>query len=95
MDWSDSGYWLAFGLAGQAAFFSRFLVQWIASERAGRSVVPKVFWVLSLVGAVMLLTYAVHREEPVFVLGQSVGAFVYIRNLVLVRREEDLLEGGA
>lgn len=87
MEWNDSSTWLAFGLLGQAAFFSRFLVQWLASEREGRSVVPPVFWVLSLAGSVMLLVYAVHRREPVFVLGQSLGAFVYVRNLVLLRRE--------
>jgi lipid-A-disaccharide synthase-like uncharacterized protein len=87
MDWSDSTAWLAFGLTGQAAFFSRFLVQWLASERAGRSVVPVAFWYLSLVGAGILFVYAFHRREPVFLLGQSVGGFVYIRNLALIRRE--------
>jgi len=86
VEWDDSMTWLAVGLAGQAAFFSRFLVQWLASEREGRSVVPPVFWVLSLAGSVILLVYAVHRADPVFVLGQSLGAFVYVRNLVLLRR---------
>jgi lipid-A-disaccharide synthase-like uncharacterized protein len=86
MSWDDTGYWLAFGLLGQAAFFSRFLVQWIASERAGRSLIPVAFWYLSLAGSLALLIYAVHRREPVFALGQSVGTLVYVRNLVLLRR---------
>jgi len=92
MDWGDSMYWLAFGLLGQTAFFSRFLVQWIASERAGRSLVPTAFWYLSLAGSATLLVYAIHRRDPVFVLGQSVGGVVYIRNLVLLRRHPDVGE---
>lgn len=79
--------WLALGFAGQAAFSGRFLVQWLASERAGRSVVPVWFWVLSIVGSALLLAYAVYRRDPVFILGQSFGFLVYIRNLVLIRRE--------
>ncbi len=88
MGWHDSVFWFALGLVGQAAFFSRFLVQWIVSERAGRSVVPVAFWYLSIAGSLTLLVYAIHRQEPIFVLGQSVGGFVYIRNLVLLRREQ-------
>jgi lipid-A-disaccharide synthase-like uncharacterized protein len=75
-----------FGLAGQACFFSRFLVQWIVSEKNGRSVVPTVFWYLSLAGGLMVLVYAVWRRDPVFTLGQSVGIFVYSRNLMLIYR---------
>ena len=86
MDWSDTPSWLAFGLIGQAAFFSRFLVQWVASERAGRSYVPLAFWYLSLLGSLILLIYAIHREEPVFLLGYLPNSAVYIRNLVLIRR---------
>ena len=89
MGWDDSSYWLALGLVGQTAFFSRFLVQWWSSERAGRSVVPVAFWYLSLTGSFLLLVYAIHRQEPVFVLGQSVGGFVYVRNLVLLKRQGD------
>ncbi|MAE93357.1 MAG: lipid A biosynthesis [Deltaproteobacteria bacterium] len=85
--WNDSWFWLVFGGVGQAMFFARFLVQWVASERAGRSYVPVAFWYLSLVGAGMMLVYAVHREEPIFLVGQAVGWFVYARNLVLLRRE--------
>ena len=86
MDWSDSLPWLAFGLLGQAAFFSRFLVQWVASERAGRSYVPLAFWYLSLAGSLILLIYAIHRAEPVFLLGYLPNSVVYIRNLVLIQR---------
>ena len=85
--------WLALGFLGQACFFSRFLVQWLASERAGRSVVPRAFWYLSIAGGAIaggaiVLTYAIWRRDPVFILGQSVGVFVYLRNLVLLHREE-------
>lgn len=82
----DSLPWLIVGFAGQALFFSRFLVQWLRSEREGRSTVPRAFWYLSLGGGALLLSYAVHRQDPVFILGQSAGAFVYIRNLMLLRR---------
>ena len=80
--------WLVIGFLGQACFFSRFLVQWMASERAGRSLVPRAFWYLSIAGGGIVLTYAIWRRDPVFILGQSVGLFVYLRNLVLLRREE-------
>jgi lipid-A-disaccharide synthase-like uncharacterized protein len=88
MDWSDSLPWLAFGMLGQTAFFSRFLVQWVASERAGRSYVPMAFWYLSLVGSVILLVYAIHRGEPIFLLGYLPNSVVYVRNLMLIRRSE-------
>jgi lipid-A-disaccharide synthase-like uncharacterized protein len=80
--------WIAIGFVGQACFFSRFLVQWVASERAGRSLVPRAFWYFSFAGGVIILTYALWRRDPVFILGQSVGLFVYLRNLVLLRRED-------
>ena len=88
MDWSDSAYWIAFGLAGNAAFATRFLVQWIASERANKSVVPLAFWYLSIVGSVILLIYAIHRGDPIFTLAYLPNAFVYTRNIVLLRREQ-------
>jgi lipid-A-disaccharide synthase-like uncharacterized protein len=80
--------WLVIGLLGQICFFSRFLVQWAASERAGKSVVPRAFWYLSITGGAIVLTYAIWRRDPVFILGQSVGLFVYLRNLVLLWRED-------
>ena len=79
--------WLVLGFAGQACFFSRFLVQWIASERKGESTIPVVFWVLSIVGSLTLLAYSIHRNDPVFIAGQSVGFVVYTRNLALIRRK--------
>jgi len=78
------------GLAGQACFFSRFLVQWIVSEKKGYSVVPTAFWYLSLIGGLMVLVYAVWRHDPVFTLGQSVGIFVYTRNLMLIHKRRKL-----
>jgi lipid-A-disaccharide synthase-like uncharacterized protein len=78
-----------FGLAGQTCFFSRFLVQWIASEKKGVSVVPNAFWYLSLLGGLMVLSYAIWRRDPVFTLGQSVGIFVYIRNIMLIHKRRD------
>ncbi len=86
LDWGSPG-WLAFGLFGQAAFFSRFLVQWLVSERARESVVPVSFWYLSLTGSVILLIYAIHRKEPVFMLAYLPNGFVYLRNIVLIRRK--------
>jgi lipid-A-disaccharide synthase-like uncharacterized protein len=78
--------WLLLGFLGQAAFSARFLVQWLASERRRDSVVPVAFWWLSLAGGTLLLAYALHRRDPVFVLGQGAGLVVYLRNLVLIRR---------
>lgn len=95
MDWTDATFWILFGLAGQAAFFSRFLVQWIASERQGKSVVPIAFWYLSLVGSATLFIYAIHRREPIFLLGQTVGCVVYVRNLVLIGRGKRMSAAGS
>jgi lipid-A-disaccharide synthase-like uncharacterized protein len=78
--------WLSIGLLGQALFSARFLVQWIASERRRRSVVPLAFWYFSIGGGLTLLAYAIYRRDPVFILGQSAGLFVYARNLWLIRR---------
>lgn len=76
--------WVAFGFVGQLAFFGRMALQWVASERAGRSVVPAAFWWLSLVGGLMLFTYFVWRKEVVGVMGQSAGVVIYMRNLALI-----------
>lgn len=78
--------WLLLGLLGQTAFSARFVVQWLASERRRESVVPVAFWWLSVAGGALLLAYALHRGDPVFVLGQSAGLAVYLRNLALIRR---------
>lgn len=79
--------WLIVGFIGQGLFSARFIVQWLASERARRSVVPVAFWFFSLGGGVTLLAYAVYRRDPVFILGQATGLFIYARNLTLLRRE--------
>lgn len=76
------------GMLGQVLFFSRFLVQWIASEKKGKSVVPLSFWYLSIGGGFLLLLYALWRKDPVITLGQLVGLFVYIRNLMLIYRHK-------
>ena len=76
------------GMLGQTLFFSRFLVQWLASEKKGRSVVPLSFWYLSIGGGGLLLVYALWRKDPVIVLGQTVGLFVYVRNLMLIHRRK-------
>ncbi len=79
-------WWLAIGLLGQLLFSLRFIVQWISSERAGRSVIPVAFWYLSIAGGMVLFTYALYRRDPVFILGQGIGVFIYARNLWLVYR---------
>ena len=80
---------LVLGLVGQGVFASRFLLQWIVSERKGESVIPVAFWYLSLGDAALLFTYAWLRRDPVFMLGQATGAIVYVRNLVLIRRRAE------
>ncbi|HUP45545.1 MAG TPA: lipid-A-disaccharide synthase N-terminal domain-containing protein [Thermoanaerobaculia bacterium] len=78
--------WVAIGLSGQMLFGSRFLVQWIASERKKTSHIPILFWYLSLSGGIVTALYAIHRRDPVFIIGQSAGLMVYIRNLMLIYR---------
>src|SRR3954467_4078681 len=77
------------GYTAQGLFSMRFVVQWIASERAGRSVVPMTFWIFSIGGGLMLLGYAVYRRDPVFIIGQAFGVFVYLRNLQFVIRSKE------
>ena len=79
--------WVMVGLTGQLLFTARFLVQWLASEREKRSVIPIAFWYFSLAGGVVLFTYAVWRADPVFILGQSMGLVIYARNLWLIHAE--------
>ncbi|SMO74337.1 lipid-A-disaccharide synthase N-terminal domain-containing protein [Paracoccus laeviglucosivorans] len=83
--------WVFIGLAAQLAFTARFLVQWIASERAKKSVIPVAFWYFSLIGGLILLAYAIHRRDPVFILGQSLGTIIYLRNLWLIHAEKRAL----
>lgn len=93
-NWTEF-WWVMFGLGGQLLFTARFLVQWIASERAGRSTIPIMFWYFSLGGGIVLFAYAIHRGDPVFILGQSLGVFIYLRNLWLIyaerRRADEML----
>lgn len=85
---NNLSWWLIVGFVGQALFASRFILQWLASERAKRSVVPTAFWYFSLAGSTVLLVYAIHRADPVFIVGQSTGLFIYLRNLHLIRRDK-------
>ena len=78
--------WLGVGLLGQALFSARFLVQWIASERRKQSVVPRAFWYFSVGGGLTLLAYAIHRLDPVFILGYTPGLFIYARNLYFIHK---------
>jgi lipid-A-disaccharide synthase-like uncharacterized protein len=78
---------MLFGFAGQAFFSARFIVQWIVSEAKKKSVIPIAFWYLSLLGGLFLLTYAVLRHDPVFIVGQAAGLIVYVRNLILIYRQ--------
>jgi lipid-A-disaccharide synthase-like uncharacterized protein len=81
-------FWLLLGFAGQAFFFSRFLVQWAVAEKRGESVVPTAFWYLSICGGLILLLYSVHLLDPVFIAGQALGTIVYVRNLVLIHKKK-------
>ena len=83
---SAEQFWLSVGLAAQAFFSMRFVVQWIVSERRKASVMPLAFWLFSVCGGLMLLTYAIHRRDPVFVVGELVTTSIYLRNLQLLRR---------
>jgi lipid-A-disaccharide synthase-like uncharacterized protein len=85
MQSSETLIWIIIGFIGQALFSMRFILQWIASERLKRSIIPKAFWYFSLAGGVTLLAYAIHKKDPVFIAGQGLGLVVYIRNLYLIR----------
>ncbi len=85
LDW-----WVALGFVAQLMFSMRFILQWIASERAGRSVVPVAFWLFSVVGGALLLVYALYRKDPVFIAGQAMGLLIYLRNLQFIARDRKL-----
>ncbi|PKL42035.1 MAG: lipid A biosynthesis protein [Candidatus Riflebacteria bacterium HGW-Riflebacteria-1] len=80
--------WLIIGLVGQVMFSMRFILQWIASEKHKKSVIPISFWYFSIAGSILLLAYSIHRKDPVFILGQSLGCVIYFRNLVLIDRDK-------
>lgn len=83
--------WVILGFIGQFLFGSRFFVQWIVSERRGESIIPEVFWYLSMAGSAILLTYAIYRRDPVFIMGQCSGLFIYIRNVMLIYKKKRVL----
>jgi lipid-A-disaccharide synthase-like uncharacterized protein len=85
-------FWLVVGFLGQGLFSARFLVQWLKSEKLKRSVVPKAFWYFSLGGGATLLAYAIHRGDPVFIVGQAAGLFIYLRNLWFIYHEHQQVE---
>ena len=84
---NSESMWIAVGFLGQALFSMRFIVQWVESERRKRSVIPLAFWYFSLAGGATLLSYAIYRLDPVFIIGQAAGLLVYSRNLLLISRE--------
>lgn len=86
--------WLGIGFLGQVLFGMRFLIQWIKSEYKKKSYIPDEFWYFSVGGGVILLTYAIHKKDPVFILGQSVGLIVYLRNIYLVKLEKKEIAKG-
>ena len=79
--------WLVVGLIGQGLFSARFFVQWLQSEKLKKSVIPSAFWYFSMAGGVTLLAYAIHRKDPVFIIGQGTGLFIYFRNLQFLWRD--------
>lgn len=82
-------YWVLFGFAAQFVFFLRFFVQWLSSEKQKKSVIPMSFWYLSIIGSIMILIYAIQRRDPVFIAGQSLGLIIYVRNIILRKREKE------
>ncbi len=81
-----SNLWLLIGFFGQLLFSMRFILQWLASEKIKRSIVPNVFWYFSLAGGIVLFLYAIHRRDPVFIFGQGAGIFIYLRNIYFILR---------
>ena len=94
LDWLHSvfvvqfDFWIILGFFAQGMFMMRFVIQWIASERVGRSIVPVAFWFFSIAGGVLLLIYAIQRKDPVFIAGQALGLIIYFRNLWLIFKEK-------
>jgi lipid-A-disaccharide synthase-like uncharacterized protein len=85
-------FWLLFGIVAQLFFAGRFIVQWISSERAGKSVVPFAFWIFSMGGGLMTLLYGIIKREPVIIFGQGLATIIYVRNIVLIQRERRQLK---
>jgi lipid-A-disaccharide synthase-like uncharacterized protein len=87
--------WVAIGLIGQALFMMRFLVQWVASEKRRESIIPVAFWYFSIAGGLVLFAYSLYRADPVFIIGQSTGLFIYGRNLYLIHNQASAKEAAA
>jgi lipid-A-disaccharide synthase-like uncharacterized protein len=87
--------WITIGLLGQASFTGRFALQWLYSEKLKQSVIPQGFWYLSIIGSALLLSYAIYRQDPVFIIGQSFGFIVYLRNLQLIFNHRKKLNGSS
>jgi lipid-A-disaccharide synthase-like uncharacterized protein len=95
--WADKSaaelIWLGVGLFAQLMFSMRFLIQWVATERARASIVPETFWYFSFLGGLMLLSYAIHRMDPVFIIGQATGLIIYSRNIYFIWQGKNVDEG--
>ena len=87
-NFSAEQIWICIGFLGQGLFTMRFFVQWLASEKQKKSVIPTAFWYFSLAGGLTLLCYAVYRQDPVFIIGQGTGLFIYLRNLYFILKAE-------
>ncbi len=92
MSITNDTLWLGIGFLGQGLFFGRWIIQWLASERSAASKVPVAFWYMSLIGGMITLAYAIYRQDPVFIAGQSIGSVVYLRNLMLIYRPASAVE---
>ncbi|MBR7158828.1 MAG: lipid-A-disaccharide synthase N-terminal domain-containing protein [Alphaproteobacteria bacterium] len=88
----DLTTWVIIGFVGQFFFSMRFIIQWLASEKVRKSIVPTAFWYFSLLGGMTLLAYALHKQDPVFILGQGLGVFIYLRNIYFLVRERKSVE---
>ena len=90
MDWASTHLtvWTLIGFVGQFMFTMRFLYQWLASEKAKKSVMPHAFWYFSLSGGFILTLYAIHQKDPVFILGQGMGLLIYLRNIYFIRKKQ-------
>ncbi len=85
---AEPAIWISIGLIGQCLFFGRFFVQWLASEKAKKSVIPHAFWYFSILGGSVLFAYAIWRQDPVFMIGQGAGLLIYARNIYFIRHPE-------
>jgi lipid-A-disaccharide synthase-like uncharacterized protein len=88
----EINFWIILGLLAQLCFFSRFLIQWIATEKNKKVIMPIAFWYLSLTGGLGLLAYSIHIKDPIFILGQSIGIIIYLRNLMIEKKDKNAIK---